>query len=311
MEADPTRLALNLRRLRLRHLEVLLALDRHGSLTATAEALGVSQPAMSQWLAEIESALGVSLFARGRQLQPSVYLPVALRHARRMVAGSHQLQVELESVAAGSTGTVRIGSMGVGNADLLPSALVMIRAQPEPPRIEVVEDIASGLWARFRRHEVDLIVCRLDERAFDPALRSESLFKDPHSVIVGAGHPLLRVARQTWAQAAGYPWILPPRDTPLRRAIDSTFLDHGLAPPVPWVESAASTLNQELLQRTDCLSVTYGAGARRFLAQGALVALRLRLSHDVGPVGMVWDGQEESPALRRVLQAIREASRQR
>ncbi|MBU1359626.1 MAG: LysR family transcriptional regulator, partial [Gammaproteobacteria bacterium] len=77
-------LALNLRRLRLRHLEILLAVERHGSLTATAEALGVSQPAVSQWLAEIESALGVPLFVRGRQIQPSPYLPVALRHARRM-----------------------------------------------------------------------------------------------------------------------------------------------------------------------------------------------------------------------------------
>ncbi len=311
MATPGLQLALNLRRLRLRHLEILLELDRHGSLTSTAEALGVSQPAVSQWLAEIEAALGVTLFVRGRQLKPSAYLPVALRHARRMVADSHQLKIELDSVSTGSVGVVRIGSMGVGSAGLLPRALVHLRGQPEGPQIEVVEDIASGLWARFRRREIDLIVGRLDERAFGPQVRSEPLFDDPHCVVVGRSHPLLRAKRQTWSGAAAYPWILPPRDTALRRAIDSTFLHHGLAPPVPWVESASGTLNQELLQRTDCLGVTSGAAAVRDQALGVLSMLRLRLSHDVGPVGMVWDTQEESPALQRVLEALRASTRAR
>ncbi|MEJ7687819.1 MAG: LysR substrate-binding domain-containing protein [Variovorax sp.] len=309
MATPGPQLALNLRRLRLRHLEILLELNRHGSLTSTAEALGVSQPAVSQWLAEIEAALGVPLFVRGRQLQPSAYLPVALRYARRMVADSHQLEIELESVSTGSMGVVRIGSMGVGSAGLLPRALVQIGGQPERLQIEVVEDIASGLWARFGRREIDLIVGRLDERAFGSQVRSESLFNDPHCVVVGRAHPLLRAARQTWSRAAAYPWILPPRDTALRRAIDSTFLHHGLPPPLPWVESASGALNKELLQRTECLSVTSGAAAMRDEALGSLSVLRLRLSHDVGPVGMVWDAREESPALQSVLEALRASSR--
>ncbi|VWX62968.1 HTH-type transcriptional regulator GbpR [Burkholderiales bacterium 8X] len=311
MPADPGQLALNLRRLRLRHLEILLALDRHGSLTATADAMGVSQPAMSQWLAEIEAALGVPLYLRGRQLQATPYLPAALRHARHMVADSNRLQLELESIAAGSMGLVRIGSMGVGTATVLPRALIDIRSQAEPLAIEVVEDIAAGLWARFERREIELILCRLDERAFAPHLRTEALFKDPHCVVVGPAHPMLAAGKQTWAQAALGPWILPPRDTALRRAIDSTFLDHGLPPPEPWLETASGTLIQQILQRTECLAVTSGAVAARAEAAGLLGTLRLRLNHDVGPVGMVWDAQEESPALQRVLQALRRSARTR
>ena len=51
-------------RLKLRHLRVLVAISRHGSLTAAAGALNMSQPAVSKWLADIESALGVPLFVR-------------------------------------------------------------------------------------------------------------------------------------------------------------------------------------------------------------------------------------------------------
>lgn len=307
MQKHPDQLALNLRRLRLRHLEILLALDRHGSLTATAEALGTSQPAVSQWLAEIEAALGVTLFVRGRQIQPSPYLPVALRHARRMVADSRQLQQELASVAAGNLGTVRVGSMLVASVELLPCALLKIKAQPEPIRIDVVEDIAAGLWARFQRRELDMIVGRLDERAFGPQVKSEALFKDLHCVVAGPAHPLLKARRLSWPKAAAYPWILPQQGTVLRHAIDSTFLGHGLAPPVPWLESSSSTLNQELVRKTQCIGVVSGAAAHHYERLGMLAILPLRLKYDVGPVGMIWDAQEPSLALTRVLQAFRDS----
>lgn len=308
MQESPDQLALNLRRLRLRHLEILLAVDRHGSLTATADALGVSQPAVSQWLAEIEAALGVPMFVRGRQIQPSPYLPVALRHARRMVADSQQLQREIQSVAAGTLGTVRIGTMLVASAGLLPRALLEIKTQPEPIRIDVVEDIAAGLWARFERRELDVILGRLDERAFGPQVKSEPLFKDPHCVVVGREHPLLRARKLSWSKAATYPWILPQQDTALRRAIDSTFLDQGLAPRAPWLESTSSTLNQELMRKTQCIGVVSGAAAHHYERLGMLAILPLRLKYDVGPVGMIWDAQEPSLALTRVLQAFRDAA---
>ncbi|WP_077000112.1 LysR substrate-binding domain-containing protein [Variovorax sp. KK3] len=308
MQDASLQLALNLRRLRLRHLEVLLAVARHGSLTAAAEGLGATQPAVSQWLAEIESALGVPLFQRGRQIRPSPYLPVALRHARRMVEDSRQLEHELAAVGAGTLGAVRIGSMLVGSAGLLPRALLALAAQAEPVRIEVVEDTAAGLWARFERRELDLILGRLDARAFGATVHSEALFKDPHCLVAGRRHPLLRVAKPSWARAAAYPWILPPRQTALRDAIDATFVDAGLAPPAAWVESTSPTLNQALMRESPCIGVLSGEAARHYQRLGLLSILPLTLSSDVGPVGTVWDRQEPSPALTQVLQALREAS---
>lgn len=300
-------LALNLRRLRLRHLEILLAVEQNGSLSATAEALGVSQPAVSQWLAEIEAALGVSLFVRGRQIQPTAYLAAVLRHAHRMIADSRHLEQELELVTSGVMGIVRIGSMQVASVGLTPKALLTLKAQTQPVRVDVVEDIATGLWARFERRELDLIVGRLDERAFGTRISSEALFKDPHCMVTGRSHPLLKVRKLTWAKAASYPWILPSTNTPLRRAIDLTFVDHGLAPPLPWFESASSTVNQALMQASDCISVMSGTAARHYEAMGLLSVLSLQLKSDVGPVGMVWDAQQPSAALKRVLQAFRES----
>ena len=300
-------LALRLGRLRLRHFEILLAIDRHGSLTATADALGISQPGVSQSLAEVEAALGVTLFVRGRQIRPSAAYPVVLRHARRMVADSVDLAAELRSVAAGALGSVRIGTMLVASAGLLPRALLKISSLPQPVRIEVVEDTAAGLWARMERRELDLIVGRLDERAFGRHVRCEALFDDLHRVVAGCQHPLMQRPKVSWRKAAACPWILPPAGTALRRAIDSTFLGHGLAPPSPWLESTSNTVNHELMRHTQCLAVVSGAAAKHFEKQGTLAVLPLRLKYDVGPVGMIWEAANPSPALTCVMQALREA----
>ena len=307
MDEPNEQLGLHLRRLRLRHLEILLLIARHGSLTATARVLDCGQPAVSQWLAEIEAAVGASLFVRGRQLKPTPQLAPVLRHAQRVVADSRRLAHELEAVSGGALGTVRIGSMVVANTELMPRALLRLRSAASPVRLEVVEDIAQGIWERFEQRGLDLIVGRLDERAFAAGLRTEVLYPDSHCVVAGRRHPLHR-ARPTWAKAATYPWILPPRQTELRHAIDASFLDQGLPPAVPWIECTAPILNLRLLRDSPSLAVVSGAAGRYYEELGALKRLPLTLKYDVGPVGMAWPGDDDGPALQLVLQALRSAA---
>ena len=169
-----------------------MSIERCGSITAAAEELGATQPAVSQWLAEIESALGVTLFVRGRQIRPTPFLAPVVRHARRMLADSHELRSELQAVADGAVGNVRVGVMLAAAVQVVPQMIVQLQSASVGPHLQVVEDIAAGLWARFERHELDLIVGRLDERAFGVGLRQESLFNDVHAVVARMGHPLTR-----------------------------------------------------------------------------------------------------------------------
>ncbi|MDR2336405.1 MAG: LysR family transcriptional regulator [Burkholderiaceae bacterium] len=303
--------ALSLWRLRLRHLEVLLAIERCGSLTGAAEALRSTQPAVSQWLAEIESALGVQLFARGRQIRPTAFLPPVLRHARRMLADSHELESELLAVAAGAVGSVRLGVMLVAAVELVPRAIVQLQSRRGYPQLRVVEDIAAGLWQRFERNELDIIVGRLDERAYRSGLRQETLFDDVHAIVVRPAHPLARRRSVTWRDLHDYPWVLPPPDTALRRAIDASFLDNGMTLPRVWLESASTTVTEEVLRLTDCIGVQSGAAARRNQKQRLLARLSPQLSSNVGPVGMVWDTRESSQAMDMVLDALRSAPHSR
>lgn len=308
MDKDRNRLALRLRRLKLLHFEVVLAVAECGSLTAAAAALGRSQPAVSQQLAEAEDALGVPLFTRGRQIRGTPYLPAVLRYMRRAINDTRQLKSELEALSRGGRSVLRVGSMLVTSTGLLPEAIVRLRDGGAPVLLEVVEDIAAGLWARFDRSELDLIVGRLDERAYSEDVQSRPLYQDQHCIIVNRRHPLSAAKAPRWADTAAYPWILPPRNTALRRAIDATFLDQQLGPPEAWIESASPSVNLALLTKTDCLNVVSRGAASQYAGLGLCAILPLKLKYDVGPIGMVWARGDTSPALDAVLAALQEAA---
>ena len=305
MEMNESKLALRLRRLKLLHFEVVIAVAESGSLTAAAAALGRSQPAVSQQLAEAEDALGVQLFSRGRQIKATVYLPAVLQYMRRSINDSWQLGNELETISQSGRNLLRIGTMPVTATVLVPNTIIYLREQGELIQLEVVEDIAAGLWARFERNEIDLIVGRLDERAYAKGVSAEAIFEDPHCIVVNKAHPLLKRKHLQWENTKNHPWVMPPRDTVLRRAVDATFLDLGLSPPVPWVESASPTVNLGLTAKTDCLTVISRSAVSQYIRFNAYSILPLRLKYEVGPIGMAWATNRLDPTLNTVVASLR------
>lgn len=305
-QPDPpgTRSSTWMRRLRLRHLEVLLAIGRHGSLTRAGASLGISQPAMSQWLADIEAAVGGPLFVRGQRLRPTPLAAPLLAHAQRVLNDVERTSAELEAVRSGGTGRVRIGTMQVGGAAIVPAVVMRLRSEAPGLRLVLHEDVTAGLWARFERNELDLLVTRLDARARDSGLPQRRLFADPHRVVCAPDHPLARRRRPGWADAARYPWLMPPPGTPLAQAFDATLAQAGLAPPEALVVSVAPTANLALLEQTQALCLLSSVVAARLQRQALAVGLPLVLSPDVGDVGLLWREPSPGPALAAVLKAF-------
>lgn len=299
------------RRLRLRQLELLLELSRQPSLTATAEALYMTQPAVSQQLSDIESALGMCLFERGRGLRPTLGGLAMLRYAEQVLAGAQRVGEEVQAIQAGLTGLVRIGAMLVAATVLVPRAVSQLRLQAdgEKLRVVLVEDIMQGLWPRLERGELDIVVGRLDARVRSGELPFEELYADPHCVVCGPSHALTTKHKPTWIDVIDFPWILPPEQTALRAAVNSSF--HALSLPLPSsrIDSGSLAATQSILQQNECLAVMSRTAARHYEALGLLKALPLNLSTDVGPVGMAWVDARPSAAVARVLDTLRAEGR--
>ncbi|WP_326544044.1 LysR family transcriptional regulator [Pseudorhodoferax sp.] len=293
------------RRLRLRQLQLLQELARRPSLTAVAAALHLTQPAVSQQLAEIEAALGVPLFERGRGLKPTVFGVATLRWATETLAGASRLDGELQALREGDSGRVRVGVMLVAALELLPRVVARLAREDAGLRLEVHEDIMQGLWPRLVDGELDLLVGRIDGRVRASGLPHARLVDDNHCVALRKGHPLTRRRRPSWADTLAYPWVLPPDDTALRQAVVATFAAAGLAAPRPRVASSSLAATQAILRSGDCLGVMSGTAGRIARADGLLSTLPLALVGHEAPVGVVWRSARPAPAVARVAELLR------
>ena len=294
-----------LRRLRLSHLQLLVELSRQKSLTSVGEALHMTQPAVSQHLADLEAALGAKLFVRRRGLQRTPFGDAALRWAAHTLATAQRLDQELAALHAGATGLVRIGLMLVAAIEFVPEAIDQLARQDAGLQISLHEDIMQGLWTRLNAGELDLVVGRIDERVRASHFAYEVLYEDHHCVAVRRGHPLLKKRRIGWSDTLRYPWVLPPDSTVLRQALTTTFVSKALAPPKPWVESSSLTATQAILRSSDCIGVISGTAGRRGKADGILDRLPLELSGPELPVGVIVREAHPPAAQLRVLEALR------
>jgi DNA-binding transcriptional LysR family regulator len=123
-------------RLKLRHLQLLVALDKQQKLQLAADSSGMSQPAASKLLSDLEEGMGQALFDRmGRSLEVNSFGAILTRRAHAILAELEGARDEINALHEGHLGRVAIGSIDAP-AILLVAAAVT-RAQALYPRLEI------------------------------------------------------------------------------------------------------------------------------------------------------------------------------
>jgi len=169
----------------LRGLRALIAVSDSGSFRAAAAELGYTQSAISHQIAELERAVGSSLFKRpgGRghvSLTPAG--EAAYVHARRVLAELDALDASVRATDRGERTVVRVGVFQTAAAELLPTALRLLRE--EWPGVEVVlsdtaEDPRLVDWLADGRLDLGLTI----NQQPDDRIELIRLFDDPWVVL--------------------------------------------------------------------------------------------------------------------------------
>lgn len=293
------------RRLKLRHLEIFVTLVESGSVSATAAALHVTQPALSKWLRELEADVGEPLFHRGRRLALTTAGEVVLAYARRTLGDTQRVGEELEALRAGTAGRIRLGVLRPAAALLLPRAILRLQAQAPDVQLTIVEDTMDNLLPRLVRHELDVVLGRLEAPALEAGLLHEALYDEPVCVVAGPGHPLAQRRKVSWPEVARYPWIVPLPGTPMRARLDEELADAGVALPRTAVESASMLTNEGLLAHSTMLTVLSRQLALQYAARRQMAIVPVAMRRQLGPVGMVWTDANPMAVLTRFLDCVR------
>ena len=171
------------------HLEILAAVDRHGSLTAAARTLHLTQSALSHSIRKLEEALGVAIWQRrGRALRLTQAGEYLLAVANRLAPQFAHAEERLRLFADGQRGTLRIGmECHPCYQWLLTIAAPYLAAWPGVD-MDVKQKFQFGGIAALFGHEIDLLVTPDPLRK--PGLRFEAVLDYEQVLAVGPRHPL-------------------------------------------------------------------------------------------------------------------------
>ena len=217
-----------LRRMTMAELRALSAIKSAGNISRAAMQMGVSQPALSQHVRELEDKLGVSLFVRHRRgLDPTPFGSTLLRLADAMRVDFGIAAEELVRASREDQVPLRVGSMPVTSAGLLAVAIGRFVGEPSHPDAVIVEGPRELLMEHLRHGRIDLFVGRLPSADATSDLNSETLFLDGAVVIASSRHPLARKSRVLLPSLLSHPWILPAEDTSFRQQIEESIRNAG------------------------------------------------------------------------------------
>ena len=293
--------------LRLRHLRMLELVADGGSLAAAARTLHLSQPAITKMLQEMEAVFGTMLVTRGA------------RGGRLTAAGEavlQRLRIALAQfdVALGGNGhdegrpLLRIGMLPVVSVALLPRIMRHLRDAPVP-RLTVMESNVAGLLDALSAGRIDCIISRPDAEALSKLdgldVTILPVYEEPLAIACPLAHPFADARRISTEQLRGEDWIIPHTGTDTRRAFDALFVDHGLMPPRPLVESMSFHTNLQMADALGALTFAPRSAVQHYARMGVVRRVDGFPVMPVGEIALIHLAtMADMPALRRFRDAV-------
>lgn len=293
-------------KVKLHHLQMLVALGEQGNLTQVAKMMNITQPALSKWLSQFEDEVGMVLFERhSKGLRPTEGGKLLLQHAQRLINDMSRSQYEIERFKqGGQVGSLMIGCSPVAT-DCVSQAILELLKEMPTLHLNIEEKVMTPLLNDLLAGVVDVVVGRVGGRALELPLSYRVLYTEPVCFVARPDHPLAQKSRLSWADLSPWRWIVWPTGTPIRLSIDNALVDNGVMLPENTIESASMNVTSNLLQSSDMVSILSLRLAQRYAAQHQLAILNLPRIEQKGSVGVLWRKSETpSLALSRFLHCL-------
>ena len=300
-----------------KHLKYIATLDRYRHFGRAADALGISQPALSRSILAMEKHLGVTLFDRSRnRIEPTGAGSLVLRHARNVALLSSELEAglaELEGRAHRELSVV----CGHYPAELtVPRALSAV--MKDQPDLQINMEVAD--WSRgiqlLEQEICELAVIELSAKSDTLELHRELLNDRQVFPVVRDGHPLARTEQPSLEEVLSWPWAC--SRIPERAAqqlspgpLAAGDFDAATGYFVPKIISSSLSTSLRLVMESDIVGIAPLTAAEHWLAEGRLRLVRLNLPWMRLNYGFVRDtGKAPSAVVQAFMERIRAAEEQ-
>lgn len=193
-----------------RHFRHLRTLVEYGHFGHAAQALDLSQPALSRSIQSLEESLGVRLLDRDtRRFQLNVWGRIVLKYAEIILGASEQLRHELDELRLVASETLVVGACPVAGEVLAEEGLAALRAQGMGgnARIEVMD--SAELVSRVLRGELDCAIGEWPLPRSREGIEVRPVCELAFVACVRPAHPLKGDAPVSPSALSGFPVALP------------------------------------------------------------------------------------------------------
>ncbi|MCJ9429751.1 LysR family transcriptional regulator [Kordiimonas marina] len=215
--------------LEIRHLRHLIAIVDHGGLEKAAEALHLTQPALTKSLRRMEALLGVPVVERaGRRLVLTEIGADILADGRRLVQDADEVERRARLWREGGAGRVTVGVGPAVQAGVVPDVLTRLSGDAALEGALLIETgHADNLLPRLMAGSLDFAVYDFDVDPHDPDLMATPLAPEPVAAMVRAGHPFTETPPKSTEDLRSYSIGTVPAPPGLRQAADDMIRQMG------------------------------------------------------------------------------------
>ncbi|WP_192858657.1 LysR family transcriptional regulator [Pseudomonas putida] len=299
------------KRLKYRHLHMLVTLGNCQNLHRAAETLNMSQPTLTRMLQEVEDAFGCALFER--QPRGVVTTPVGeelLKFAHSALNSLDRCVEDLTARAEGGYGHLAVGVVMGSALDRVVSTIATMKSASPHLGIRMMSDTSDLLIEMLEQERLDVAIARLGTPSDRSRFEFEPLGNDRLVMAVRSGHPLathspakMEELIQKWT------WLLQPAASPGRKAVERWWADQDLLPPSKTIECSSIWAMLQLVQLTDAVMVLSEAVIHDHVRTGLVTVLKGHVIEGLPPYGIILrKGMVRSRELQGFLSHLHQAA---
>lgn len=301
-------------------LATLNAVLAHGSFSAAANALGLTQPAVSRQISLLERRLGAQLVRRTQHgVHPTEAGRVLAGHTDAILDRLQLAEAQIADLVGLRAGRVRLGSFLTALVYL--STELGVRLEARHPdlfrgRRQVIEDVLVDRAAALRGlAAAELDVAIVFEHAFEPApapppdVELVPLFDDPPCALLPTAHPLAARAAVAPAELVRDTWVRA-HDGSAARLVDHVLHDAGVHPPITFAGHGDEPVEAQAFVAAG-QGVTLAHRLNVLIDPGQITAVALAGGAPVRRVQAAIMRDQRAPAARAAIAVLREIGRRR
>lgn len=206
-------------------MQTLLMVAELQNFTKAAQALSMTQPAVSHHIKQLEEELGAPLFIRGKNgLLLTPQGEIAIQYARRIKALDEKMRLELQNAEKNLT-SLRIGITHTSESNLTTQVLAKCSSQHPGLSITITTDTIKNLYDYLGNYEIDLAI--VEGQVTNPRFSSMMLDTDYLVCVMSNDNPLARKVMVTLEELKRQQMILRLPSSATRKQFESSLESHG------------------------------------------------------------------------------------